>query len=289
VVLLSQATPGGLRMRCFPSRGTVRALGRLFTHRCFLAVVGPFFFLFFYMVWNSVRPDFLFFEPGVWRFEPTLANYRAVFSQTEILANVKNGVVVSGFATLIGLASGILTAYAIVRYGLRRLALAILVTRMIPYITALIPFWMMYRWLGLLNTYSGLVLAHLVITIPFAVWILMGFFEDIPRELEEAALIDGASRVQTFWRVLVPLVRPGIIAASILCFVFSWNNFQLALVLGGIDVNTAPVAVYKFAAAEGGSRGQMMAAATLVTIPVFAMVLLVQKHMAAGLTVGGVK
>lgn len=276
-------------LRLLLPRRAAQALERLLTHLVFLAVVGPFFFLFFYMFWNSVRPDFLFFEPGVWRFEPTLDNYRAVFSQTEILVNVKNSVIVSGFATLIGLVCGIMTAYAIVRYGLRRLAMAILVTRMIPYITALIPFWMMYRWLGLINTYSGLVLAHLVITIPFAVWILMGFFEDIPRELEEAALIDGASRVQTFWRVLVPLVRPGIIAAAILCFVFSWNNFQLALVLGGIDVNTAPVAVYKFAAAEGGSRGQMMAAATLVTIPVFAMVLLVQKHMAAGLTVGGVK
>jgi multiple sugar transport system permease protein len=276
-------------LRLLRRRRGVRALERLLTHVLFLAVVGPFFFLFFYMAWNSVRPDFLFFEPGVWRFEPTLDNYRAVFSQTEIAVNVKNSVIVSGFATMIGLGSGLMTAYAIVRYDLRRLAMAILVTRMIPYITALIPFWMMYRWLGLINTYSGLVLAHLVITIPFAVWILMGFFEDIPRELEEAALVDGASRVQTFWRILVPLVRPGLIAAAILCFVFSWNNFQLALVLGGIDVNTAPVAVYKFAAAEGGSRGQMMAAATLVTIPVFAVVLLVQKHMAAGLMRGGVK
>lgn len=276
-------------LRSLVPRRTALALERLLTHVVFLAVVGPFFFIFFYMAWNSVRPDFLFFEPGVWRFEPTLENYRGVFRQTEILVNVRNSVVVSGFATLIGLVCGLMAAYAIVRYGLRRLAAAILVTRMIPYITALIPFWLMYRWLGLLNTYSGLVLAHLVITIPFAVWILMGFFEDIPRELEEAALIDGATRVQTFWRILVPLVSPGIIAAAILCFVFSWNNFQLALVLGGIDVNTAPVAVYKFAAAEGGSRGQMMAAATLVTIPVFAVVLLVQRHMAAGLTVGGVK
>ncbi|MBI3456609.1 MAG: carbohydrate ABC transporter permease [Candidatus Rokubacteria bacterium] len=275
-------------LRQLVSRKLAAALELAFAHVVLVAVVAPFFFVFFYMFWNSVKPDYLFFEPGVWRFPPTLDSYRAVFRETDILANIKNSVIVSSVATLVGLACGLMTAYAIARYHLRRLAMAILVTRMIPYITALIPFWMMYRWLGLINSYTGLVLAHLVITIPFGVWILMGFVEDIPRELEEAALIDGASRVQTFWRVIVPLVVPGIVAAAILCFIFSWNNFQLALVLGGVDVNTAPVAVFKFAAAEGGSRGQMMAAATLVTIPVFGIVLFIQKQMTAGLTVGGV-
>jgi multiple sugar transport system permease protein len=159
---------------------------------------------------------------------------------------------------------------------------------MIPYITALIPLWMMYRWAGLINTYTGLILAHLVITIPFVVWILIAYIEDIPKDLEDAALIDGASRTQVFWKIVVPLTRPGIIATAILCFVFSWNNFQLALILGGIDVNTAPVSVFKFAGAETGSKGAMMAAATLVTIPVFVVVMFVQRHMTEGLTVGGI-
>ncbi len=190
---------------------------------------------------------------------------------------------------LIGLACGLLTAYTIARYQLRKLAMAILVTRMIPYITALVPFWIVYKHVGLLNTYFGIVLSHLVITIPFGVWIMMGFIEDIPKELEEAAWIDGATRTQAFLRVVLPLSTPGMVATAILCFIFSWNNFQLALVLGGFDVSTAPVSVFKYADPEAGGSGQMMAAATLVTIPVFVIVLFIQKQLATGLTMGGVK
>ncbi|MBW1962722.1 MAG: carbohydrate ABC transporter permease, partial [Deltaproteobacteria bacterium] len=145
-----------------------------------------------------------------------------------------------------------------------------------------------YKKVGLLNTYTGLIISHLVITIPFGVWIMMGFIEDIPKELEEAAWIDGCSRTMAFFRVIIPLSTPGIVATAILCFIFSWNNFQMALVLGGFDVNTAPISVFKYADPEAGSMGQMMAAATLVTIPVFFIVLFIQKQLAAGLTIGGI-
>jgi multiple sugar transport system permease protein len=240
------------------------------------------------MVWSSFKPDFLFYEPGTWFFEPTLYHYRTVISGSDLVANITNSLIISSVASLIGVVCGVMTAYTIARFQLRKLAIAILVTRMIPYITALIPLWMMYNWLGLLNTYTGLILSHLVITIPFGVWILIGYIEDIPKDLEDAALIDGATRTQTFWKIVLPLTRPGIIATAILCFIFSWNNFQLALVLGGIDVNTAPVSVFKFAGAETGSMGAMMAAATLVTLPVFFIVMFIQRHLAAGLTVGGI-
>jgi multiple sugar transport system permease protein len=117
---------------------------------------------------------------------------------------------------------------------------------------------------------------------------MIGYIEDIPRELEESAWIDGASRFQAFLRVVLPLSTPGMVATAILCFIFSWNNFQLALVLGGFDVNTAPVSVFKYADPESGSMGQMLAAATLVTIPVFFIVLCIQKQLTAGLTIGGI-
>ena len=269
-------------------RPLAKGIESALTHLAFILVIAPFFFIFFYMVWSSLKPDFLFYEPGTWIFEPTLYHYRQVIEQSDLVENIKNSLIVSGSASAIGVLCGLMTAYTIARYELRWLAMAILVTRMIPYITALIPLWMMYRWAGLINTYTGLVLAHLVITIPFGVWILIAYIEDIPKDLEDAALIDGASRTQVFWKIVVPLTRPGIIATAILCFVFSWNNFQLALILGGIDVNTAPVSVFKFAGAETGSKGAMMAAATLVTIPVFLVVMFVQRHMTAGLTVGGI-
>lgn len=278
-----------LTLRRHLPRPLAKAIETVLVHLVFVLVIAPFLFIFVYMVWSSLKPDYLFYEPGTWFFEPTLYHYQQVIEESDLLFNIKNSLIVSSAASAIGVICGVMTAYTIARYQLRRLAMAILVTRMIPYITALIPLWMMYRWFDLLNSYTGLILSHLVITIPFGVWILISYIEDIPRDLEDAALIDGASRAQVFWRIVLPLTKPGIIATTILCFIFSWNNFQLALVLGGIDVNTAPVSVFKFAGAETGSMGAMMAAATLVTIPVFLVVMFVQRYMAAGLTAGGIK
>ncbi len=265
-----------------------KVLEAVLTQLVMIAVVGPFFFIFFYMFWNSLKPDYLFFEPGVWIFEPIFVNFTDVLENSDILPNIMNSVIISAFATLIGLICGVLTAYTVARYNLQTLATAILITRIIPYITMLVPFWIVYKNVGLLNTYTGLILSHLVITIPFGVWIMIGYIEDIPRELEESAWIDGASRTQAFLRVVLPLSTPGMVATAILCFIFSWNNFQLALVLGGFDVNTAPVSVFKYADPEAGSMGQMLAAATLVTIPVFFIVLFIQRQLAAGLTMGGI-
>jgi multiple sugar transport system permease protein len=277
-----------LTLRRYLPRPLAKAIETVLVHVVFILVIAPFFFVFFYMVWSSLKPDFLFYEPGTWFFEPTLYHYQQVIEESDLVLNIKNSLIVSSAASAIGVICGVMTAYTIARFQLRKLAMAILITRMIPYITALIPLWMMYRWFDLLNSYTGLILSHLVITIPFGVWILISYIEDIPRDLEDAALIDGASRTQVFWKIVLPLTLPGIIATTILCFIFSWNNFQLALVLGGIDVNTAPVSVFKFAGAETGSMGAMMAAATLVTIPVFLVVMFVQRYMAAGLTAGGI-
>lgn len=259
----------------------------LVLHAAALAVVAPFTFIFVFMVWNSFKPAFLFFEPGAWLFQPTLDHYREVITQSDLVQNVTNSLIVSSIATVIGISFGLMTAYTIARYKLRKLALAILVTRMIPYVTMLIPLWLVFRQVGLINTIPGLVLSHLLITIPFGVWILIAYIEDIPKALEDAALMDGATRVQAFWHVVLPLCRPGIIATAILCFIFSWNNFQFALVLGGVDVSTAPVSVFQYASADTGNMGAMLAAATLVTIPGFILVLFAQKQMAAGLTIGG--
>ena len=270
------------------SRRGYKILEALATQVMMIAIVGPFFFIFFFMFWNSLKPDYLFFEPGTWVFDPMWSNYIDVYEQSDLVRNIGNSLIISSLATLIGLACGLLTAYTVARYNLQKLAMAILLTRMVPYITALVPFWIVYKHVGLLNTYTGLILSHLVITIPFGVWIMIGFIEDIPKDLEEAAWIDGASRTQAFLKVVLPLATPGMVATAILCFIFSWNNFQLALVLGGFDVTTAPVSVFKYADPEAGGSGQMMAAATMVTIPVFFIVLAIQKQLAAGLTVGGI-
>lgn len=257
-------------------------------HLASIILIAPFAFVFVFMIWNSFKPEFLFFEPGVWIFKPTLDNYRSVLTLTRLGDNLLTSLIVSGLATAIGITAGVMTAYTIARFKLKKLAMAILVTRMIPFVTMLIPLWLMYSALGLINTLAGVIIAHLVITIPFGVWILIAYIEDIPVDLEDAAQIDGATRLQAFFRVVVPLCRPGILAASTLCFIFSWNNFQFALILGGVNIQTAPVAVYQFANADAGNMGAMLAAATLVTIPGFLLAIFAQKHMSSGLTAGGI-
>ena len=219
--------------RLLPARAYKIIEAALF-HLLLLAIVVPFFFIFFYMFWNSVKPDYLFFEPETWIFEPLWSNYTEVWEYSDLVPNIINSLIISSSATLIGLACGVLSSYTIARYRLKKLSVAILLVRMVPFITALVPFWIVYRHLGLLNTHVGIILAHLVITLPIAVWIMMGFMEDIPRELEEAAWIDGASKTEAFLRIVLPLATPGMVATAILVFIFSWNNFAFALVLGGL-------------------------------------------------------
>ncbi|MFT5510319.1 MAG: multiple sugar transport system permease protein [Hyphomicrobiaceae bacterium] len=276
-------------LRKYLPKRAYKAVEATLFHLMLWLVIGPFFFIFFFMFWNSLKPDYLFFEPGTWIFEPLWENYTDVYENSDLIGNIINSLIISGSATFIGLCCGIMSSYTIARFGLKKLSLAILLTRMVPFITALVPFWIVYKHLGLLNTHVGIILAHLVITLPIAVWIMMGFMEDIPRELEEAAWIDGASRSQAFFRIVLPLATPGMVATAILVFIFSWNNFAFALILGGFDVSTAPVSVFKYADPEAGGSGQMMAAATMVTIPVFIIVLAIQRQLTAGLTMGGVK
>jgi multiple sugar transport system permease protein len=169
------------------------------------------------------------------------------------------------------------------------LALGILVCRMIPGISFLVPWFIVFRSLGLLDTYTGLVIAHLVITVPLITWIMIGFFEEVPVELEEAARIDGCSRAGVFLRIALPLVRPGLVSAAILALIFTWNSFLLPLILAGVKTKTLPVVVYSFITFDYLDLGGIYAASTLVTLPVIVMVLLVQRQFIRGLTIGGVK
>jgi len=197
-----------------------------------IAVVAPFFFVFFYMAFCAFKPELDLIDPGVWIFKPTLENFRIALFGQPFLLYVLNSFIIASLATLIGLASGVMSAYAIARFNQERMALSILITRMIPYITCLIPFYLLYRQLNLLDTYIGVVFSHLVITVPFSIWIMMGFIEDIPKDLEEAAWMDGCSRIGTFFRIVLPLTISGLVATAILCFIFSWNNFQMAALFG---------------------------------------------------------
>ena len=247
-------------------------------------------FPFFWMAFNSFKTHEKILEyPPAFVFTPTLDNFKNVLVQNQVGQYTLNSVLIAFGSLGVGMVLGLPAAYGIARYGHRMLALGILVCRMIPGISFLVPWFIVFRALGLLDTYTGLVIAHLVITVPLITWIMIGFFEEVPVELEEAARIDGCSRAGVFLRIALPLVRPGLVSAGILALIFTWNSFLFPLILAGVKTKTLPVLVYSFMTFDYLDLGGVYAASTLVTLPVIVMVLLVQRQFIRGLTLGGVK
>lgn len=220
---------------------------------------------------------------------PTLDNFVDVFAKNDFLTYTINSVIVSFSATGLALLLGVPAGYGIAKAKATKAAVLILIARITPGLSYLIPLFLLFQWFGLLGTLTPLVITHLVITVPIVVWVMIGFFEGLPPELEEAALVDGATIWQAFRHVAMPLARPGITVAMILAFIFSWNNFIFGVVLAGRSTRTLPVAVYNVLTFEQISWGPLAAAALVVTAPVLLLTLLMQKEIVAGLTAGGVK
>lgn len=255
-----------------------------------LAILAGYLFPFYWMVLSSLKTQIqnTTFPPLFW-FTPTLENYRAVFLQNPFGLFLWNSLVVGIGSAGIGLALGLPAAYAIARFRRHGVALGVLIARITPGIGYLVPWFILFSQAHLVGSYTALILSHLTVGLPLIVWIMIGFFEDLPGELEEAALIDGCSRVGVFTRVALPLVRPGIVTAGILSFIQSWNTFMYSVVLADAQTRTLPVAVFGFLSYGGFDWGGLTAAATLVTLPVMVLALLIQRHIVGGLALGGVK
>ncbi len=268
-----------------------RVIGRAGLYLSVAALVSPALLLFLWMLSLSLKneADNTAFPPVFIPNPPTLANFADVFEKNDFLLYGWNSVVVSFTATGLALVLGVPAGYGIAKAKATRAALLILVARITPGLSYLIPLFLLFQWIGLTGTLTPIIITHLVITIPIVVWIMIGFFENLPSELEEAALVDGASIWQAFRYVALPLARPGITVALILAFIFSWNNFIFGVVLAGRETRTLPVAVYNVLTFEQISWGPLAAAALLVTLPVLLLTLLMQKEIVAGLTAGGVK
>jgi multiple sugar transport system permease protein len=227
--------------------------------------------------------------PPVWVFTPTFENYREVFRKNPFFTFTWNSLVVAAGSTGLALALGLPGAYAIARFKRTGVALAILTARMAPGIGYLIPWFILFTKARLIDTYTALILTHLIVALPLVLWVMIGFFEDVPGELIEAARIDGCTHWSAFVRIALPLARPGIVATGILAFIFSWNNFLFSLIIAGYKTRTLPIAVYSFLSYEEINWGGLTAAATVITLPVLALALLVQKHIVRGLTLGAMK
>jgi multiple sugar transport system permease protein len=233
------------------------------------------------------------------RFDPTLDNYRQIFSQLSFERYLWNSFWIASVSALICLAVGSLAAYAIARFrtGGTPLSLTILGTQMLPPVALVIPFYLLARQqvtvgsfeLSLLDNGLFLALVYMSFNLPFVVWILIGFFQSIPREMEEAAQVDGASPFRAYWQVVLPLTLPGMLAAGIFAFVLSWNEFLFALMLTGRESRTMPVALASLMTSQGNQVGAICAATIAMMGPIVLLTWLIQRYLVRGLTFGAVK
>ncbi|MDA8441565.1 MAG: carbohydrate ABC transporter permease [Peptococcaceae bacterium] len=223
-------------------------------------------------------------------FTPTLANFRAIFSYPlDFGPYLLNSFIVTTATLVIGIPISLFAAYSLSRFkiaGKQGLLFWILSTQFIPPVIIALPFFILFRNLGLLDTRISLIIVNLCIIIPFAIWLIKGFLDGIPTDIEEAALIDGCSRFGVLTRIIVALAKPGILTATVFCFVLSWNEFMFPLILSRQNATTLPVALMLLNAEKGVIWEQMAAAGIVLVIPSVILVLLVRKHFVQGLTLG---
>ncbi|MDK2885702.1 MAG: trehalose/maltose transport system permease protein [Thermosipho sp. (in: thermotogales)] len=254
-------------------------------------------FPFYWAVVSSLKPDKDLFEinPSLFPKRITFENYVKVFTERPFHINIWNSIVVAGITTIVSLLIGSLAAYAIARLKFKGKVVVmslILAVSMFPQVSILGSLFVLLRNFKLINTYPGLILPYVSITLPLTTWILQNFFRELPKEVEESAAIDGCSRIRTLWSIVLPMAAPGLVATGLLTFISAWNEFLFALTfMQRPEKYTVPVAIALF---KGASQyeipwGQIMAAAVIVTTPLVILVLIFQKKIIAGLSAGSVK
>lgn len=242
----------------------------------------------------SLTPEArLFSAPSLFPTILVLDHYHALFSERNFWVPIRNSLIVAGTTTTFCILLGVPCAYALARLRFRwnaQILAGILVVTMFPQIAIVSPLYLLLRELHLINTYPGLILPYLTFAMPLAVWLLVSFFRQLPRELEEAAMVDGASRMRTVWEIILPLSLPGVATTAILTFVYCWNEFLFALAFTlGPERQTVPVALALFRGQYQVPWGQILAAATIATLPIAGLVILCQRRIVHGLVSGAVK
>jgi multiple sugar transport system permease protein len=247
-------------------------------------------FPFLWMLSSSFKTqvDIIAWPPKI-LFSPTLRNYEKVFGEQDFLKYFVNSTIVGGTAVGLSLLLGLPAAYSIARFTQRKLAVFILLARLMPGISFLMPWYIVFSRLNLMDSYTALILSHMLIALPIVVWIMSTYFATIPPEMEESAMVDGATRQYAFWKIILPLSGPGIITATTLSFIFSWNNFMFSQVLSMEKTKTLPIAVYNFLSYAEVDWGGVMAAAVAIMAPAIALTMIFQKYVVKGLTMGAVK
>lgn len=261
-----------------------------------ITIIVAIFFMFpiFYVMSTAFKPKiFAFTIPPVWITKPTFENFLNVFTKQGFFLNLTNSIVISLSVTVLSLVVAVPAAYAFSRYkfkGKHNLLFWVLSTRMAPPIAVVVPFFLIINKLGLYDKQIALIILYLSFNIPLAIWILKSFFDGIPREFEEAAMLDGCNFFTAFIKVLLPLSTPGIATTAIFCFIFSWNEFLMAFILTGKASKTLPVLVTGYIQTTRGIIwSEMSAAAVIIIIPTIIFTLFSQRYLLRGLTFGGLR
>ncbi len=247
---------------------------------------------FVWMIMVSFRNRVDILDPSKIFVTPTLKNYQAIIEDSNIIDFFQNSFIIAVISTLISLAIGSFAAYGFARYKWKKRedrAFWVLSQKFLPPMAVVIPYFMMASMAGLLDTRLVLIICYTTFNIPFTIWMMRGFIEDMPIELEEAGWVDGCSRLTGIIKILLPLITPGLVATSIFCVINSWNEFVFANFLTSIQAKTIPTSVMMYLSVSGVKWGEMAATGVMAVLPVLIFAIIVQKHMIRGLTFGSVK
>ncbi len=245
-----------------------------------------------WVVRTSLAPDVMAYEiPPRLVFRPTLQNYIELFKVSHFEVHLRNSLAIALLSTALATPIAALGGYGFARYGSggRALQFAVLGTQMLPGIVLILPIFAIYTRLRMVNTLQGITLAYLAFNLPVLLWLLMGFFQGIPVDLEEAAVIDGCTPIQAFFNVIFPISAPGIMSAAVLSFILCWNEFLFALILTGSKTGTIPVAIAAMQTQRGVLIGKLAAATTIGIVPMIIIALSLQKYLVRGLSFGAIK
>lgn len=247
-----------------------------------------FMFPIYWLILTSIQPrsELMNYPPNFFTKNPT-------FEYWEFIINTKlpeffNSFVIAFFATIIAIILGVTSGYAFARYNIGgdKLPLWILSLKFFPPVVAIVPYFIMMKTLRLTDTRIAVIIPHLIITVPFAVWMIRGFIQEVPRELEEAATIDGCSQIGVIRNITLPLIAPGLVVTALFCFIWSWNDFMFALVLTRNKALTMPVAIAGMREAHGLMWGEVSAAASIGVIPIIILAIILQRYLIRGLSLG---